>query len=112
MKAPKAKQILQRATHWLLHSKSLTTSKKILPNFLMPENRTFFLVAGEPSGDTRGAELVRALKKANPILQFEGLGGPKMQAEGVKLRFDLTSISALGFGDVLRQYFKIRAIFY
>ncbi len=79
----------------------------------MPEeSKTLFLIAGEPSGDSRGAELVQALKKENPHLRFEGLGGPKMQAAGVKLFFDLTTISALGFGDVLRQYFQIRQIFY
>ncbi len=79
----------------------------------MPSNSaTFFLIAGEPSGDSRGAELVHALKNENPNFQFIGLGGPKMEAEGVKLLFDMTSISALGFGDVLRQYFKIRGIFY
>ena len=75
-------------------------------------NKTIFLIAGEPSGDSRGAELVRALKKENPSLAFVGLGGPKMQAAGVKLSYDLTSIAALGFGDVIRQYFKIRKIFY
>lgn len=76
------------------------------------QNKTVFIIAGEPSGDSRGAELVQALKRENPGLQFEGLGGPKMEAAGAKLLFDLTSISALGLGDVLRQYFRIRKLFY
>ena len=78
----------------------------------MPKSRTIFLIAGEPSGDGRGAELVRALKKEKPHLSFEGLGGPKMKEAGVKLLDDLTSLSAIGFGDVLRKYFQIREIFY
>ena len=78
----------------------------------MPNPKTIFLIAGEASGDSRGAELVQALEKENPTLAFEGLGGPKMQAAGVKLLYDLTSLAALGFGDVLRQYFQIRKIFY
>lgn len=78
----------------------------------MPEQLTFFLIAGEPSGDARGAELVLSLKEINPNLRFEGLGGPKMEAAGVRLLYDLTRISALGLGDVLRQYFQIRKIFY
>ncbi|MBI4387976.1 MAG: lipid-A-disaccharide synthase [Candidatus Omnitrophica bacterium] len=78
----------------------------------MIEPKTIFLIAGEPSGDARGAELVHALKEENPSLRFEGLGGPKMQAAGVKLIYDLTTISALGFSDVVKQYLKIRKIFY
>jgi len=73
---------------------------------------TIFLIAGEPSGDERGAELVRALKKQDPALKFEGLGGKLMQAEGVKLFDDLCALAAIGFGDVLVKYFKIRKIFY
>lgn len=78
----------------------------------MPESKTIFLIAGEPSGDSRGAELVRALKKQDPTLKFEGLGGKLMQAEGVKLFDDLCALAAIGFGDVLAKYFKIRKIFY
>lgn len=78
----------------------------------MQSPKTIFLIAGEESGDSRGAELIYALKKENPALQFEALGGPKMKAAGAKLFFDLTSLAVLGFGDVLRQYFKIRKIFY
>ena len=78
----------------------------------MRNAKTIFLIAGEASGDSRGAELVRALKKENPSLSFVGLGGPQMKGAGVDIIFDLTSIAALGFGDVLHQYFKIRKIFY
>lgn len=79
----------------------------------MPNSgKTIFIIAGEPSGDARAQELIRTLKKINPNLRFEGLGGPKMESEGAKLLFDMTTISALGLGDVLRQYFKIRGIFY
>ena len=76
------------------------------------QNRIFFIIAGEPSGDSRAAELMRALKAEDSSIVFHGLGGPKMQAEGAKLFFDLTSISALGLWDVLKQYFQIRKIFY
>ncbi len=71
-----------------------------------------FIIACETSGDTHGALLVQALKKLDPQIQFEGLGGPEMERSGVKLLEDMTKISALGFGDVLGKYFHFRKIFY
>jgi lipid-A-disaccharide synthase len=40
------------------------------------------IVAGEASGDLLGAALVRALKARWPDLEFAGIAGPRMQAEG------------------------------
>ena len=74
--------------------------------------RKIFLIACEASGDLHGAHLVEELRRLEPDLEFSGLGGPRMAAAGVRLLEDMTRISALGFGDVLRQYFTYRAIFY
>lgn len=72
----------------------------------------FFIVACESSGDAHGAHLMEEIKRLNPGAEFRGLGGPKMAAAGLDLLYDMTRISALGLGDVLRQYFKYRKIFY
>lgn len=74
--------------------------------------RQFFLIACEPSGDAHGAELIREIKKLEPNAACRGLGGPKMAGAGMELLHDMTTFSALGFGDVVRQYFKYRRIFY
>ncbi len=71
-----------------------------------------FIVACEASGDNHGAQLVRALHRLDPSIQFEGLGGREMAEAGVHLLQEMTRISALGFGDVLRKYFLFRKIFY
>ena len=39
-----------------------------------------YLVAGEASGDVRGAELMEALRSQQPGIQFSGAGGPRMRA--------------------------------
>lgn len=73
-----------------------------------------FIIACESSGDHHGAELIRGIQRKAPGIEIEyrGLGGPLMEKAGVRLEEDMTKISALGFGDVLRQYFKYRKIFY
>ncbi len=71
-----------------------------------------FMIACEPSGDIHGDSLARELKKLSPSCELSGLGGPRMKEAGVALLYDMTRISALGFGDVVRQYFTYRKIFY
>lgn len=74
--------------------------------------RKIFLIAGESSGDTHGAHLIEELKKLEPGLECRGLGGPKMKAAGCHILHDMTQLSVLGLGDVLRSYFIYRKIFY
>ncbi len=74
--------------------------------------KKIFIIACEPSADLHGAHLINELRKIEPLVQLRGLGGPQMQGAGVSLLFDMTKISALGLGDVLRQYFTYRKIFY
>lgn len=71
-----------------------------------------FIIACEASGDTHGAALVEAIKKLDPHIEFEGLGGLKMQGAGVRVLEEMTRVSVLGLGDVLRKYFHFRRVFY
>jgi len=57
-----------------------------------------FIIAGEASGDWLGAKLIRELKgKA----EFFGVGGVKMQGEGLKSIFPMQEISLMGFAEIL-----------
>lgn len=59
------------------------------------------IVAGEPSGDLLGAEIIKALKNINSNLIFEGVAGPQMIAAGATTLFPMEKISVMGFTEVL-----------
>jgi lipid-A-disaccharide synthase len=60
-------------------------------------------LAGEASGDHHAAAVIKALKKASPGVQCFGLGGPAMQAAGMRLDYDLASHSVIGFFEVAKH---------
>ncbi|MCE8020779.1 lipid-A-disaccharide synthase [Halomonas sp. MCCC 1A11036] len=62
-----------------------------------------YIVAGEMSGDQLGASLMRALKARHPQVQFRGIGGPGMIAEGIDSRFPLETLSVMGLVEVLKH---------
>ena len=63
----------------------------------------FALLAGEASGDTLGADLIRALRRRFPNAQFEGIGGPKMIAEGLVSHHEMDRLSVMGFVEPLKR---------
>jgi len=60
-----------------------------------------FLSAGEPSGDLHAANLARELLKHFPDAKLVGLGGEKMAAAGVQLRYPLTELAVMWLGKAL-----------
>ncbi|WP_170445850.1 lipid-A-disaccharide synthase [Ruegeria arenilitoris] len=67
-----------------------------------------FLVAGEPSGDRLGGALMEGLKTLVPEIDFDGVGGPLMQAQGLVSRFPMSELSVMGLVEVLPKFFHLK----
>ena len=63
-----------------------------------------FVIAGEPSGDALGGAVMAGLSELAPGVQFEGVGGPLMQAQGLVSLFDMDELSVMGLAEVLPKY--------
>jgi lipid-A-disaccharide synthase len=72
--------------------------------------KTIALVAGEASGDLLGSRLMAELKQLYPAARFVGVGGPKMQAEGMDVLFPMEKLAVRGYVEVLRHFFEILGI--
>lgn len=72
------------------------------------------ILAGETSGDILGAGLMKALRRQHPDIEFAGIGGPRMIAQGLDSRVPMERLSVMGLAEVLgrlRELFRIRARF-
>lgn len=77
----------------------------------MSQPKKIGIVAGEASGDLLGARLIESLRRENPDLQFEGIGGPAMMAAGCHSLFEMERLAVMGFVEPLFRLpdlFKLR----
>ena len=59
-------------------------------------SRSILIVAGESSGETHAAGLVRELRARIPPFSAFGSGGEQMASEGVELMLDVSALAAIG----------------
>jgi lipid-A-disaccharide synthase len=72
--------------------------------------KNILIVAGEASGDNLGARLIKELRQLRSDVQFFGLGGDKMAAEGVNLIYHIRQLAFLGFWEAVKNYHHIKNI--
>ena len=65
----------------------------------------FLIIAGEASGDLHGSMLVSEIKTCLPEARFTGMGGARMQKAGVDRLFGIERMGAVGFVEVLWDFF-------
>ncbi len=64
--------------------------------------RLFYVIAGEPSGDALGARLMQALRRrSGDRVRFSGIGGPLMEAEGLVSLLPIKELAIMGMLEVL-----------
>jgi len=61
------------------------------------------IIAGETSGDLHGAKVVRAMRLKNRNLFFCGIGGPSLQAAGVRILAEASSLSVVGITEIFSK---------
>ncbi len=68
------------------------------------------ILAGESSGDILGAGLMQALRERVADVRFEGIGGPLMEAQGLKSEVPMERLSVMGLVEPLRRLPELLAI--
>lgn len=67
----------------------------------------YYIIAGEPSGDLHGSNLVAAIKGNDKKAVFRGCGGDMMKNQGVDLLFHYRRMAYMGFAEVALNIDKV-----
>jgi lipid-A-disaccharide synthase len=70
------------------------------------KNLKIFLIAGEASGDTLGSKLMSSIKK-HASVEFFGIGGPKMIAQGLNITSPMEGVGLIGLFEILPHLLKL-----
>lgn len=73
---------------------------------------TYFLFAGEASGDLHGSHLIKALQSNGDAPYLTGVGGPRMRKEGLDCFIPMEQFEVMGFSDVLKSLPRLWKLFY
>ncbi|MFC4874511.1 lipid-A-disaccharide synthase [Negadavirga shengliensis] len=66
-----------------------------------------YIIAGERSGDLHASNLISALSRLDPSLEFRGMGGEYMEQSGCVLAAHYKEIALMGFVEVLLHFRRV-----
>ena len=72
--------------------------------------RKIMVSVTEVSGDLHAANLVQAIKKIDPGIEFVGIGGEKMEQAGVEIRAKTVHMGTVGIIEGVKYYFSFLKI--
>ena len=89
----------------------MTTKKTTPKTSKIKPCKTLYIVAGEESGDQIGGALLESLHKKtqNIDLTVEGIGGKRMQSQGLKSLFPMTELSIMGILEIIPHIMNVLA---
>jgi lipid-A-disaccharide synthase len=71
--------------------------------------KKIFIITGESSGDKIGSLVIKKLKEKNLDIHFLAIGGENIKSKKIECIFDIKDIAYMGFIDVLKNIFSIKA---
>lgn len=71
------------------------------------KTKDVMIVAGEASADLHGSNLVRAIKRLDPAIDFYGIGGKQMEEAGVKILIPASDMAVVGLTEVFSKLPRI-----
>ncbi|MDM8554501.1 lipid-A-disaccharide synthase [Desulfococcaceae bacterium HSG7] len=67
------------------------------------KHQCVMIIAGETSGDMHGAKVVRAMRLKKRHLFFCGIGGPSLEAAGVRILAESSTLSVVGITEIFSK---------
>ena len=74
-------------------------------------NMRYYIIAGEPSGDLHGSNLMKAIKREDPSAEFNFWGGDHMLSVDTNIVTHIRETSIMGFVEVAKNISKISTFF-
>ncbi|HEY0162562.1 MAG TPA: lipid-A-disaccharide synthase [Edaphobacter sp.] len=85
------------------HCQQHATKRIYTGHIATTSNPTFFLSAGEASGDHYGAQIITELLRRHPEAAFFGLGGREMESAGQQRVVRAEEVAHMGITEVIRH---------
>jgi len=70
---------------------------------LKNNNKLYYFIAGESSGDLHGFHLMQSIKNQHQNIEFRGVGGEKMKRAGLKSIVPFKRLAVMGFLEVIKD---------